>query len=370
MTISKFSIEYDAINSKNIFTNGDTINGRIIVEASKETKVQTLTFIASGQAEVRWADDDEPTHWAHIEYYKVLHDILSHLRNDGSDIISKGRHVFPFNFQIPDTKMPSSFKDDDCTIIHKVKAKLKQSMRLTKRVNQHFNFVSAVNPGSRRLMDPQYGSADSTLRSPGSESVTMKVHTERMGYMQGEGIMVTVEVNNTSSRSVKPKLALCMTKEYKADDHSKYCTSDVLKDKLDSIPSGSKEVVKKVITVPSELRCSITNCPIFQLEYRLKVTLKRKHAKGPIVTLPIVVMPWKEQPPLQPNQTSGIPNQAPLGGYPNQPYPTGSHAPTNPPFGNSNQVNSSPGLPSITSPVGPPPPYSAVSLYPSPRPST
>ncbi|KAM9810916.1 arrestin domain-containing protein 3-like [Neosynchiropus ocellatus] len=270
MTITKFSIEYDAINSKNIFTNGDTVNGRIIVEASMETKVQTLTFIASGKAETHWSDGEELIVQAK-EYYEVMHNILSHLRNDGSDIISKGRHVFPFCFQIPDIKMASSFEDSHCSIIHKVEAKLKQSMRLTKKVKQHFNFVSPTNLSIRGLMQPQRGCADSTIRSLGSGSVTMKGHIERTGYFPGEGITVTVEIDNNSSRSVKPKVVLLERKQYTAEYQMKVETNDVLKDKMDSVPSGSKEVVKKVITIPDKLPSSITNCPIFKLEYRLKV---------------------------------------------------------------------------------------------------
>lgn len=88
MTINTFSIEYDAINSKNTFTNGDTVNGRIIVAVSKETKIHSLVFIAKGKARVCWTErySQYYTHvyWADEKYYDVKHHILREARQDGN----------------------------------------------------------------------------------------------------------------------------------------------------------------------------------------------------------------------------------------------------------------------------------------------
>uniref|UniRef100_A0A669B785 Arrestin-like N-terminal domain-containing protein n=1 Tax=Oreochromis niloticus TaxID=8128 RepID=A0A669B785_ORENI len=75
MTITRFSIEYDAINSKNTFTNGDIINGRIIVEVSGETKIQSLIFRGQGRAKVCWTENygegDYRHYWATETYYDI-----------------------------------------------------------------------------------------------------------------------------------------------------------------------------------------------------------------------------------------------------------------------------------------------------------
>lgn len=395
MSITSFSIEYNAINSKNTFTNGDTITGRIILEVSKDTKFQALTFIASGRAQVFWTEHygqyDTRVYWADEKYYEVKQHILRQLREEGSDIINKGRHVFPFTFRIPDTKMPSSFKDSIGKIVHKVKAELHRSMRLTEKAKQHFTFVAPADQDIPGLMDPQYGSKDKTVSFFGSGSITMDIRTERMGYSQGEGIMVTAEINNQSSRPVTPKFEIYEKKSYFAQGHRRVDTRDVLKDKSDAVASGSKEVVKKVITIPEELPCSITQCPIFKLEYRLKVLLDIKYATDPKVKLPIVVMPalksaepGMEKPNLtmcgsfQPNQPFGTPNYpfglpAPPGGYPVPPYtgpappvvnPCQPNAFLNQPYGNSNQMYACSSLPTVNNPVAPPPVYSVA--YPSP----
>lgn len=88
MTIKTFSIEYDAINSKNTFTNGDTINGRIIIETSKEIRIQLLIFIAQGKARVCWSEHygqyQHYVYWADEKYYDVKHHILREARQDGN----------------------------------------------------------------------------------------------------------------------------------------------------------------------------------------------------------------------------------------------------------------------------------------------
>ncbi|KAM8864903.1 arrestin domain-containing protein 3-like isoform 2-T2 [Synchiropus picturatus] len=342
MTINSFTIEYDAINSKNTFTNGDIINGRIIVELSKEIEVQSLMFIASGRAEVSWTEHHghhgahghhgrNRHYWAKEAYYEVKQHILR--QSAGSNVLKMGRNVFPFTFQIPDRKMPSTFKHNIGKIVHKVKAELKRSMRLTEKAKKHFTFVSKPDTDIHGLMEPQYGCKDKSVLF-GSGSITMDVHTKKMGYMQGEDIEIIAEIKNNSSRSVKPKFVLLEKKSFFAQGHRKIQTKDILKDKLDEIPSSGKETLKKKIPVPSDLPVSITNCNIIKLEYRLKVFLDIKYAADPEVKLPIVVMPaltskdmtmkqhdLENHPSFQPSQPIGYP--IPPGGYPMPPggYP-------------------------------------------------
>lgn len=93
MTIKHFSIEFDAINSKNIFTNGDTINGRIIIEVSKQTQIKSLIFIAQGRAQVCWSEHygqySHYVYWSDEKYYDVKHHILREARNDGNIELTK-----------------------------------------------------------------------------------------------------------------------------------------------------------------------------------------------------------------------------------------------------------------------------------------
>ncbi|XP_073321604.1 arrestin domain-containing protein 3-like [Pagrus major] len=351
MTINNFSIEYDAINSRNTFTNGDTMNGRVIVETSKEIKIQALVFIAQGKASVRWTEHygqhQTRVYWADEKYYAVKHHILREARQDGTEVIGKGRHVFPFSFQIPDRKIPSSFKGCVGKIVHKVKAELKQSMKLTKKAKTHFTFVSKADMDIPGLMEPQHGSKDKSVKVFGSGSISMDVHTKRMGYKQGEDLQVMVEINNRSSRSVKPKFVLYEKRSFFAQGRRRVHTNEILKEKVEAIESSNKETVTKVINIPRELPPSIMNCSIIKLEYRLKVYLDVKYASDPELKIPIVILPYSKVPDMkQPSPSAGFgfeafggPNQAPWSGAPQQqPAPR---------------------------PIDPPPAYGAYAMYPS-----
>lgn len=350
MTIKNFSIEYDSINSRNIFTNGDTINGRIIVEVSKETKIQALIFIAKGKASVRWSEHygqyDHRVYWADEKYYDITQHILRESRQDGSEIIRTGRHVFPFAFTIPDRKIPSTFKGHEGKIVHKVKAELKQSMKLTKKAKAHFTFVSKADMDTPRLMEPQYGCKDKSVKAFGSGNVSLDVNTKQMGYMQGEGIKVHVEIKNRSSRSVKPKFVLYEKRSFFAQGHRRVHTHEILKDKVEAIEPSDKKTVTKVIPIPRELPPSITNCSIIKLEYRLKVFLDIKCATDPEIKLPIVVLPvFEHRTAKQPPPAAGFGFEA---------------------FGNPNPAPWGMMPPPQAAPraVDPPPPYGAAAVYP------
>lgn len=87
MTVTNFSIEYDSVNSSNTFTNRDIINGRIIVEVSKQITVSSLVFIGKGEARVRWSEHYGQHHhrvyWQNEKYYEVKHHLLRAARQDG-----------------------------------------------------------------------------------------------------------------------------------------------------------------------------------------------------------------------------------------------------------------------------------------------
>ncbi len=79
MTIRNFAIEYDAVNDRNTFSNGDTLVGRVIMEVSKETKIKALTVKAKGKADVSWTEtqgEDSVTYWDKEKYFSQTQSVL------------------------------------------------------------------------------------------------------------------------------------------------------------------------------------------------------------------------------------------------------------------------------------------------------
>ncbi|XP_014881704.1 arrestin domain-containing protein 3-like [Poecilia latipinna] len=139
----------------------------------------------------------------------------------------------------------------------------------------------------------------------GSGKVSMTVHTRQRGYKQGEALRVRLEIENLSSRLVKPKFVLDEKKIYFGIHRSKIQKHEILKEKADAVESFSgKTTVIKEITIPRELSPSILNCSIIKLEYRLKVYLEITCEADLVVKLPIVIIPElsEENPSGRPNQ--------------------------------------------------------------------
>lgn len=62
----KISVDYDAINESNTFSNGDRISGRVTVVTTSRIKIKSLTITAKGGASVSWS---EPTGQSTNDYY-------------------------------------------------------------------------------------------------------------------------------------------------------------------------------------------------------------------------------------------------------------------------------------------------------------
>lgn len=296
MTIKNISIDYDAINAPNIFSNGDTINGRITVEVSRQVKIKSLTFTAKGKARVCWIERygqyTTIVYYAKEKYFKIEHDVLRGALEDGSEIIGLGKHIFPFTFKIPDREMPSTFKAWRGKIVYILEAQLSRSMKVQAKAKTKFTFVSKADMTLPSLMEPQYGCKDKDVVFFASGNISLNVYTEKMGYLQGEQLKVIVEITNSSTRKVKPKFYLYKKESFFAQGQRRVETKNVLKDKSDQVPNSSRQTMTKIITIPQELPPSILNCSIIKLEYRLKVILDVTLTKNPEIKLPIIVLPY------------------------------------------------------------------------------
>ncbi|XP_061842526.1 arrestin domain-containing protein 3-like isoform X2 [Nerophis lumbriciformis] len=337
MTISNFSIEYDAINPQNTFTNGDTIKGRIVVVASKETKIQWLAVIAKGKGEAHSTNEDS-SFSVYETYYNIRQIISEDARLDGDTfptikVIGQGRHLFPFCFKIPDRGLPSSIKCSLCTIVYKLKAELKQSGKLLKKADEYFKFVSKPALEICGLTAPRHGFKQTSVKLFGSGTVTMDVYTDRLGYKQGEIVQIRAEVRNQSTRLATPIILFYLTQTSFGNGLQSGVEKKLLKMEANPVASGSKDTIIKKIKIPGKLPPSILNCSIFKMEYQIRVYLDMKYTEDHGITIPLIVLPGV------PQQSSAAFEGA-ASGNPN--YPTWSSTPQ---------------------PLEPPPPYEE--LFPS-----
>ncbi|KAJ8414924.1 hypothetical protein AAFF_G00024470 [Aldrovandia affinis] len=298
-TVKNISIHYDAINEHNTFSNGDIISGRVILELSKEAKINSLSVKAKGKAEVRWTEghgDKSETYYSKEKCFKLEQFILKKRKGDGdghqsmlmdecgetySTVISAGSHVYPFTFQIPQGNMPSSFKGIHGKVIYWLEAKLDRSMRLDSKTVSEFNFASNADMSNPQIMSPQIGTKSKKMKLFTSGNASMNVRTERMGYMQGEAITITADIENNTSRALVTKFSVEQKQSFFARPGRRVHTKHILKEEAAPVPSSTRQTITKVLKLPPDLATSINNCPIIKVEYSLKVYLDVPYATDP-----------------------------------------------------------------------------------------
>ncbi|XP_016331565.1 arrestin domain-containing protein 3-like [Sinocyclocheilus anshuiensis] len=294
MTIRNFAIEYDALNDRNTFSNGDTLAGRVIMEVSKETKIKALTVKVKGKADVSWTEshgEESVTYWDKEKYFSQTQSVLPEDNTDGSVTLVAGRHVFPFAFQLPYQGPPSSFKGAHGKIHYRLLAKLSRSMRAASKAEAKFTFVASADYDQSTLMAPQHGSKDKNVMFFASGNISMNIFLPKTGYQQGERLVVNGEIVNSSTRKIVPKYIIYQKQSFFAGGQRAVHTTQILKEKGEPLVSSTRENLSKVLALPTEISTTIQNCRILKVEYRLKVILDVSFTKNPVIKLPLIVLP-------------------------------------------------------------------------------
>ncbi|KAK1792341.1 hypothetical protein P4O66_012294, partial [Electrophorus voltai] len=117
-----------------------------------------------------------------------------------------------------------------------------------------------------------------------------------------EELKVRIDVENNSSRTVKPKFCLYQKQSFFAMKRRKVRNKILLKEEGDPIGPSTKQSMTKVLNIPKDISVSILSCKVLKVEYRLKVSLDVKFASDPEIKLPVVLF----SPPSLTQKADGI----------------------------------------------------------------
>ncbi|KAI7813738.1 hypothetical protein IRJ41_024941, partial [Triplophysa rosa] len=360
-TVKSISVIYSSINQNNTFTNGDFLSGQVILDVAKETQMQSLSITIKGKADVQWSEHYGKTTVVYSDKEKFYSMERFFVREDKShdrSVVAPGRHVYPFVFQLPQQNYPPSFKGSAGKIVYTLKTKLCRSVRVSSKAKAEFHYVPKPEPQNPELLAPQYGARDKQMKLFTSGSVAMNIKTEKTGYYLDEGLKVLAEIQNNSSRAIKPKYCLYEKHSFFARSKRRIHTHDILKEEGEPIEQKTNKNITKVLTIPPSLSASIFNCRIIKVEYRLRVCLDVPYASDPEIKFPVVLLPpqtssgakgpsnsdfgiWNQQaggsaypnaPPMAPGQFGTPANYGPS---PGQFGASGNYGPSPGQFGNS-----------------------------------
>ncbi|XP_041958129.1 arrestin domain-containing protein 3-like isoform X2 [Alosa sapidissima] len=378
-TIKRISISYDALNPSNTFTSGDLLHGRVTVEVAKGTKIDSLLIKFKGKAFVRWTErhgKTTVTYWDKEKYFTSEQYFIREHKGNDCDVVAPGTHVYPFTFQIPQQTLPASFNGTWGYVGYFLETKLSRSMRISSKDKVEIRYIPKPDMTDPALMTPQYGTKDKKMKLFTSGSVSFTIHTERMGYSLGEGIKVVADVQNSSSRALRPKYCLYSKHSFFARGRRRLNTHEILKEEGEPIAPSTHQTITKILTIPPSLTMSILICRILKVEYKLKVYLDVPYASDPEIKFPVVILPLAPSkgelgPPApsfgfgdywNPGQAGW--NSAPYSAPPAAPFmPPPYTAPPAAPF-SAPPYTAPPAAPYTAPSAAPPPAYESYALYP------
>ncbi|KAA8592374.1 hypothetical protein FQN60_017829 [Etheostoma spectabile] len=287
--VKSFTVSYDCLNDSNVpvFSSGDCVSGRVIIEVTGEIRVKSLKIHAKGFAKVRWTESRNAgsntaytqNYTEEVEYLNHKDILIGHERDDdnseeGLTTIHSGRHEYAFSLELPQIPLATSFEGKHGSVRYWVKAELHRPWLLPMKTKKEFTVFEHIDINTPLLLSPQAGTKDKTLCcwfcTSGPISLSAKI--ERKGYTPGESIQIFAEIENCSSRMVVPKAAIYQTQTFYAKGKMKEVKQLVANLRGESLSSGKTETWSgKMLKIPP-VSPSILDCNIIRVEYSLMVS--------------------------------------------------------------------------------------------------
>ncbi|KAL8177947.1 UNVERIFIED_CONTAM: Arrestin domain-containing protein 2 [Gekko kuhli] len=282
-----------------VFSSGESVAGRVVLELSGEARLCALHLHARGCAQVHWTESRSAgSSTAYTQSYGDRVDFLSHRQQlltpppDSGEVtvLPAGRHEFPFAFSLPE-RLATSFEGKHGSVRYWVKAKLHRPWAAVRRAKQEFTVLEPLDINTPTLLAPQAGAkeklARTWYRNRGQVSVSAKI--DRKGYTPGEVIPIFAEIDNGTTRSVVPKAAIIQTQTFIARGTKKQKKSVVASIVGDSIAAHKRDVWHgRALKIPP-VGPSILQCRILHVEYSLKVCVDIPGTSKLLLELPLVI---------------------------------------------------------------------------------
>lgn len=314
----KFHIE---LNSKReVYTPGTTVEGSIVLEASKMEKIRDMKIVFSGEARTFWtvvvSNHTSSTIYLYSDtevFFRTMRVLRSSDDDECGQVLTAGVHKFPFEFQLPTDGCPSSFQSEalgEGSIRYWLTATISQpTSTATSTVERDIIVNEIVDINLPHLIQPLSSSNEKTVCCLwcASGPISLSVTTDRRGYSTGESIAISIKAKNSSRRrvsvvraSLKQKATLYAKGRTYACSQPAERVEEKLIQRIERPgiePGSTCTWVNEPLIIPLTTTPTISSCRIVKLSYTLTVTLAIPYAKDLHVKIPITVgnVPYDQQ---------------------------------------------------------------------------
>lgn len=303
MVVNDIRLIFD--NPQQTFSCGETVCGRLRVCVDAPEKLRSIIVKFKGEANTSWTEEKTVSQDGNKEkvtvHYKD-HDLYfeNNVRVFGStgeaEILPRGEHFFQYSMILPD-HLPASFEGKYGHIRYSVKGILDNPWKhnhevvttITLRANVDLNFDSRYREPIQRE-ESKHMCCCCCRSGP----LTLTTHVPYKGYVVGETIPLTVEVDNASN--VKISNVMCQLKQIvsyhsTSPDGMKKDKTDVVKFKCEEpVPKHDSRTWEVKLRIPPVQASMLQSCSIIDVYYRMEViTVPRGPHKNLEITFPILI---------------------------------------------------------------------------------
>uniref|UniRef100_A0A3Q3X732 Arrestin C-terminal-like domain-containing protein n=1 Tax=Mola mola TaxID=94237 RepID=A0A3Q3X732_MOLML len=280
-TIKNFVLNLNAPNGRSTISSGDLVEGHISFDLTKETKITSITVELRGRAHVHWSSGggkNKRNISSKVDFFKLKSVVL---QDNGSmrppRLLHPGTHVYPFACQLPD--FPISFHGVNGEITYNLTVGINRPWHVSKDFVTELKFVKHIDSNQPELgcreksLCPWYYTHPSIHPSihPSME-IIMILNT--VSSLLGETVKIMCDINNASSRTATLKVKLQQKQAFYA--HDKAYKRIVFKNlaflTAQPISANTSDVhTELMLTIPSSVSHSISNCSILEVDYMIEV---------------------------------------------------------------------------------------------------
>uniref|UniRef100_A0A671KE77 Arrestin domain-containing protein 4-like n=1 Tax=Sinocyclocheilus anshuiensis TaxID=1608454 RepID=A0A671KE77_9TELE len=262
------------------YCSGEVVSGHISLKLSEATTVKTIKVLLKGYAQVSWMH--KRSCCSEERKYLFLSKTLVST-TDTQDLIffDSGTYEIPFDLQLPQSPLVSSFSGKHGRVYYMVQAVLKRELCIISHIDVNVpTLISPVSQTCKKMIG-------CWIFTSGPISLTASI--DRQGYCNGESIPIYALIENCSSRLVVPKAVIYQIQIYTYKGKTKSIKQVVASARGNEVPSDtSSRWNGNTLKIPP-VSPSILNSDILRLEYLLAVIVQVPGAKNLEVQLPVVI---------------------------------------------------------------------------------
>jgi len=326
--IKEFQVVLD--NPSNVFFSGQIVEGRVMIVLTDEKKIKHLKLELEGKGEVRWSESSGSGETRRTRYYREEENYVHEevILVDGPSLAA-GSHYLPFSFNLPPV-IPATYEGAYGYVRYYLKATMVRDWKFDYDVKHHITVLAELD--LNELADASQGGRSQDQKNlhcfcfrTGSISAT--IGTDRQGFVPGEEIAFSAEVENQSKKGIKKsvlhlnEVATFITSRKSRTDKRSVCQTE--RGATEKGGQGALCMWEDVkMRVPPLAPTNLgRGCNIIKVEYELEFSVDPAGMhRDLLVTVPIVVgtiplvstIPTLAPPPLyedQPNPDHPAPTQ-------------------------------------------------------------